>query len=692
MSEPTRDLSVRDIVPQDERYGGLFQPLRIGPKVAANRFWSAPYATGWRMDQIDREAAHRRVRAEGGWAVVNTGEVAFDPHSRNAWLDGLELMGDDDARALVQIVEAVHAHHALAAIELVHLGAAADPKQDRLPALAPSQMQGNGLFFSQAIPRTMDADDIRRVQADWITAARRARDAGFDIVNIHAAHGYLPVQFLTTYHNRRTDGYGGPLADRARFLREILEGVRREIGDDVAIAVRFAIEGHGHGALPADEALEVVRLLDHLVDVWDVAQGGLATTEYDLTPSRLFPEGFSLTWTRRMREATGKPVVGTGRFTDPDLMARAVASGDLDLIGAARPGIADPFLPRKIATGAHAQVRECIGANHCARSQARGQLACSQNPTTGEESRRGWHPERLPPRPEPEPSVLVIGAGPAGLECATTLARRGFSMVHLVDEHDEPGGHLRWFRRLPGLSPWGRLVEHREALLKEFPGAAFVPNTRMTAGDVLEYGAEVVVVATGAPWSRIGVSFVDNEPIPGADASLANVATPEQLLDGKALPGKRVVVYDCEGDLTGIAVAQWLQRKDHEVEIVTPHGQVAAQADQDNVGPALRAEVIAAGGTLSAATLLVQVGPGEVVLEGESGARRGVPADGVVLVIRRESDDMLYRRLLALDPAQLRANGIDEIHRVGDCAAPTNVADTIFDAHQVARKMGSKHQ
>ncbi|TDD82854.1 FAD-dependent oxidoreductase [Actinomadura rubrisoli] len=689
-SHPARDRSVRDIVPRDERYGRLFQQVRIGPKVAANRFWSSPYATGWRMDQIDREAAHRGVRAEGGWAVVNTGEVAFDPHSRNAWLDGLELSGENDARTLVGVVEAVHAYDALAAIELVHLGAAADPKQDRLPALAPSQMQGNGLFFSQAIPKTMDADDIRRVQADWITAARRARDVGFDIVNIHAAHGYLPVQFLTAYHNRRTDGYGGSLANRARFLREILEGVRREIGDDVAIAVRFAIEGHGNGALPADEALEVVRMLDHLVDVWDVAQGGLATTEYDLTPSRLFPEGFSLTWTRRMREATGKPVVGTGRFTDPDLMARAVASGDLDFIGAARPGIADPFLPRKLAAGVYAQVRECIGANHCARSQARGQLGCSQNPTTGEEARRGWHPERLPSPPEPEPSVLVIGAGPAGLEFATTLARRGFSLVHLVDEHDEPGGYLRWFRRLPGFAPWGRVIEHREALLKEFPGATFVPNTRMSVDDVLEYGAEVVVLATGAPWAKIGVSFVDNEPIPGADAALANVATPEQLLDGKALPGKRVVVYDCEGDLTGIALAQWLQQRDYTVEIVTPFGQVAGQADQDNVGPALRAEVIAAGGSLSAATLLVRVCPGHVVLEGEAGVRRSVPADGVVLVIRRESDDELYRELAAVDPARLRANGIGEIHRIGDCVAPASVADTVFDAHRVAREVGSK--
>ncbi|WP_051579853.1 NAD(P)-binding protein [Pseudonocardia acaciae] len=669
------------------RYRALFEPVKIGPKVAANRFWSAPYTAGWGMDQVALDAAHRGMRAEGGWAVVNTGEVAFDRHSRNAWLDGLELIDDADARRLTAVVEAIHAHDALAAIELVHLGAGADPKQDRLPALAPTQMQGNGLFFSQAIPKAMEIDDIRRVRRDWIEASRRARDVGFDVVNIHSAHGYLPVQFLTPYYNRRTDGYGGSLANRARFLREILEGVRDAVGHEVAVAVRYAVEGHGIGSLPVDEALEVVALLDHLVDVWDVAQGGMATTEHDLTPARLFPEGYSLTWTRRMREATGKPVVGSARFTDPDLMASAVAAGDLDFIGAARPGIADPFLPRKIAAGSFAQVRECIGLNHCARSQARGQLGCSQNPTAGEEQRRGWHPERLPGAPAEQPSVLVVGAGPAGLELATTLARRGFEAVHLVDAASEPGGHLRWLRGLPGFFSYGRVVEHREALLREFAGATFVPRTRLDADGVLDYGAEVVVIATGAPWATTGFSFVDNEPIPGADASLPNVATPEQLLlEGKALPGSTTVVYDCEGDLTGIATAQWLREQGRSVEIVTPFGEVASLAAQDNLGPVLRAEVLAAGGTLTPATLLVEVRPGTVVVENEAGLRRSLPADGVVLVTRRASDDTLYSTLAE---RELAAHGIRELHRIGDCVAPASLADAIFDAHRLARELGA---
>ena len=683
--------SATDQIPaRDRRYDVLFEPVTIGPKTTRNRFWAAAYATGWRMDQIEYEVAHRAMRAEGGWSVVNAGEIVFDRHARNAWLDGLELLDDADGKKLSRIADAVHAHGALAAAELAHLGAGADPKIDRLPPLAPSQMQGDGLFFSKAIPKTMDLDDIHRVQRDWIAAARRARDAGFDIVNIHAAHGYLPIQFLTPYHNRRTDGYGGSLANRARFLRELLEGVREAVGADVAIAVRYAIEGHGVSSLPVDTALEVAGMLDHLVDVWDLALGSLATADRDLTPSRLYPEGYALEWVRRMKEVTAKPVVGSARFTDPDLMASVIASGDLDFIGAARPGIADPFLPRKIEAGQFARVRECIGSNHCARSSGGGHLSCSQNPTTGEESRRGWHPERLPAPPTEAPSVLIVGAGPAGLEAATTLIRRGFDMVHVVDSAPEPGGHMRWFRRLPGFMPWGRVIEHREALLGEYKGATFIANTRLSRDDVLEYEAEVVIVATGAPWATVGVSWLDNEPIPGADASLPNVATPEQLLlEGKELPGSTTVIYDCEGDLTGIAMAQWLQKQGRQVQVVTPFADVAGAGNQDNVGPVLRGEVIAAGGTLTPATVLLEITAEGAVLAGEGDVVSTVPADGVVLVIRRQSDDDLYQQLVAVGTEGLAEAGIRELHRVGDCVAPASLADVIFDGHRVARDLAA---
>ena len=675
---------------RDRRHDVLYEPVVIGPKTARNRFWSTAYATGWRMDQVELEVAHRGMRAEGGWGVVIVGEVVFDDHARNPWLEGLELMTNDDVKKLSRIADAVHAHGSLAGAQLAHLGAGADPRIDRIPSLAPSQMQGDGLFFSKAIPKEMDLDDIRAVQQKWIAAARRARDAGFDIVEVHAAHGYLPTQFLTPYHNRRTDGYGGSLANRARFLREVLEGVREAVGSEVVVSVRYPIEGRGVSSLPVDDALQVAAMLDHLVDVWDLAIGSLATADHDLTPSRLYPEGYALQWHRRMREVTQKSVVGTARLTDPDLMASVIASGDLDFIGGARPGIADPFLPRKIEAGQFARVRECIGSNHCARSSALGHMGCSQNPTTGEEARRGWHPEDLPPRPTEAPSVLVVGAGPSGLEAATTLTRRGFDMVHVVDAAPEVGGHMRWFRKLPGFTPWGRVIEHREALLREYPGATFVANTRLTCDDVLAYGAEVVIVATGAPWARTGVSWLDNEPIPGADASLPNVATPEQLmLEGKKLPGTTTVIYDCEGDVTAIALAQALQAQGRQVQIVTPFADVAGAGNQDNVGPVLRGEVIAAGGTLTPATVLLEVTADGAVLAGEGDVVSTVPADGVVLVIRRESDDALYQQLLALGSERLAEAGIREVHRVGDCVAPASLADAIFAGHRIARDLGA---
>ncbi len=308
----------------------------------------------------------------------------------------------------------------------------------------------------------------------------RARDCGFDIVYVYGAHSYLPMQFLSGFYNKRTDAYGGSLEHRARFWLETLERVREAVGDDCAVVTRIAVDALGPAGIHVDEALAFVKLADDLVDLWDVNVGSIALWSKDSGTSRYFAEGYQFEWTGRIREATAKPIVGVARLTNPDLMASIVRSGTFDLIGGARPSIADPFLPQKIAEGRTDEIRECTGSNVCImKVDGHGHLGCIQNPTAGEEHRRGWHPERFERAANADRGVLVVGAGPAGMECAVTLGKRGFEAVHLVEAESEIGGRMRWVRRLPTLGDWGRIVDWRQIQLDKLPNVAVVTGSRL---------------------------------------------------------------------------------------------------------------------------------------------------------------------------------------------------------------------
>ena len=248
-----------------------------------------------------------------------------------------------------------------------------------------------------------------------MTAAIRSRDAGFDIVYVYGGHSYLLGQMLSPFYNQRDDEYGGSLENRARMWIETLAAVRDAVGSDCAIACRVAISAVGGAGIDLAEGLEFVRLADHLVDLWDVHIGSIEEWSKDSGPSRFFSEGWQLEWTGKVREATAKPIVGVGRLTSPDRMAEIIESGVWDLIGAARPNIADPWIPRKIDEGRLGDIRECIGCNMCiSKGDNRRHIGCTQNATAGEEHRRGWHPERFDRAANADSEVLVVGAGPGG--------------------------------------------------------------------------------------------------------------------------------------------------------------------------------------------------------------------------------------------------------------------------------------
>jgi dimethylamine/trimethylamine dehydrogenase len=496
------------------------------------------------------------------------------------------------------------------------------------------------------------------------------------------------------YYNRRTDEYGGSFENRARFWREVLEFVREAVGDDCAVGARFSIDTLSEddlGIKVEEDGIGFIQHVDHLVDIWDVQVGPPSHVDptEDVPPSRARPENYHKQWVEQIRPYTSKPIVGVGRFTNPDTMVQVIRSGQLDIIGAARPTIADPFLPKKIEEGRLDEIRECIGCNICLSRFVQGgsRLICTQNPTAGEEYRRGWHPERFPRARNADNDVLIVGAGPAGMECAIGLGKRGMRRVHLVDAAPELGGLMRWVPKLPGLGEWARVVNYRRIQIEKLKNVEFVSETRLDAREVLEYGAELVIVATGSSWATDGMNAWTRKPVPGADASLPHSLTPEQIiLEGKRPPYERVVVYDCDGYYMGASLAEKLASEGMQVTLVTPYS---------TAGPYLEFTAEAVFVHRRLGELRVNVVTGHVLTQIEPSLVRAQPLFGgdevswdshsVVLVTHRVSDG-LYGELNA-DREHLAGHGITRLFRIGDCVEPRLIADAIFDGHRLSREI-----
>ena len=669
---------------RDPRHDVLFEPVPIGPKTLRNRFYQVPHCTGFGVHKPFSQAGHRGVKAEGGWAAVCTefAPVAFD--SDEAPYVPSQIVDDDDAACLAVVVESIHAQGSLAGIELAHGGGQASTQGSRWTPVAPSQISSDYVTFQ--VPKAMEVSDIRRVQGDFGRAAERAVAIGFDIVYAYGGTGYLPTQFLSPAFNKRTDRYGGPLVNRARFWLETIERVREGVDGRAAVAVRIGVS-HVPG-LELDDVLEFVRLADDFVDLWDVNIGTLTSWSHDSGPSRFFPEGHQVEITGRVREATAKPIAGVSRLTNPDRMAEIVRSGVWDLIGGARPSIADPFLPAKIEEGRYDEIRECIGCNICiVKGDEWHHLGCTQNATAGEEYRRGWHPERFHRAENADRDVLIVGTGPAGMECAIVLGKRGMKRVHVVEAEREIGGLLRWVPRLPGLGEWGRLLNWRAIQLEKLRNVEVITGARLGAADVLEYGAEVVVLATGSTWASDGTSWVTREPLPGANATLPYVLTPEQvMLAGERPTGGTVAVYDCEGYFTGAGIAELLATEGLTVELVTPLPVVAPLCDMTLEGPLLRAQLASLGVTVHTETRVVGVSRDGLSCLDPTERAFELAVDATVLVTQRISDDRLYLELMAGS-----LGDVESLHRTGDCVAPRLIADAIFDGHRLAREIDSPH-
>lgn len=656
-------------MPRDPRFDALFEPIRIGPVVAPNRFYQVPHCTGMGYRRPQSVASLREVKAEGGWGTVCTEYASIHPSSDDEPYPSHSLWDDSDIEWHSLMVDKVHAHGALAGAELWHGGAASANHYSRETPLGPLSMPAGVDDPVQTM--AMDKTDIREFKHWHVEAARRAQRAGFDIVYVYAAHWYLIRQFLMP-SNQRGDEYGGSLENRARLLKELIIETKEAIGDTCAVAVRFsASDGGPDDDQETAEPRAMLELLSDLPDLWDIT---VHDYSWEMGTSRFVPEAgleATMSW---VKSITDKPVVSVGRFTSPETMLRLVRQGTVDLIGAARPSIADPFLPNKIAEGRDDEIRECIGCNICYTGDQTGTpIRCTQNPTMGEEWRKGWHPEYIPPKGS-DARILIVGGGPAGLEAATSLGKRGYE-VTLTEATRQLGGRVTLESALPGLAAWARVRDWRLNQIDKLSNVEYYLESLVDAEQVLEFGPDKVLVATGAKWRRDGVGRWHETPIPGWDSD--SVITPDDVMGG-LVPSGPVVVYDDEHYYIGGVVAEALRRLDLEVTLVTPANEVSTWTRHTEEQHRIQARILNLGISLETGTSVVAVDDGAAVLESiYTGDQQRVEAGSVVMVTSRSPVDDLYHAL---------AGGFD-VKRIGDCLAPGTIATAVYSGHRAAREM-----
>jgi dimethylamine/trimethylamine dehydrogenase len=672
-------------MPRNPRYDILFEPVKIGPVTAKNRFYQVPHCSGMGNRLPQNLAAMRRVKAEGGWGVVCTEYCSIHPSADDSPFAYASLWDDDDIRQQILMTEAVHEYGALAGVELWHGGHHAVNRVSRVPILSPS-----GLPLHYVHPqhsKSMDRTDIRNLRRWQVDATKRALQAGFDIVYVYAGHGYLPMQFVSRQFNQRSDEYGGPIENRARLLREMIEETLEAAAGKAAVAVRFSVEELiGPDGITHDgDGRAVVELLAELPDLWDV---NISYVENDSWSARFSEEGFQEKFIKFVKTVTTKPVVGVGRFTSPDAMAKQVKSGVLDLIGAARPSIADPFIPRKIEEGREDEIRECIGCNICRANNNEGApIRCTQNPTMGEEWRRGWHPERMNPKRHDDP-VLIVGAGPSGLECALALGRRGHRVL-LADRAREPGGRLNRESVLPGLSTYGRVRDWRLGRLREMTNVEIYPESDLAPDDVLGFEVPHIVLATGARWRRDGIGHSTHHPVPGHDR--ARIFTPDDLMDGKlpaGTPDRPIAIYDDDQYYMAGVLAELLAKAGNSVVMVTPGLEISAWCRLTDEQFRVHQRLDSLGVRFVLSRKLVSIGADHLrVSDTYTGKEQEIGCGDVLLATGRAPQAGLFD-VLSADDTKLKQAGIKTLARIGDCLVPGAVVHAVYSGHRFAREFG----
>ncbi len=667
---------------RDPRFDVLFEPVRIGPVVARNRFFQVPHCNGMGYRDVSSHAAMRAMKAEGGWAVVCTEQCEFHYTSDLTPYIEARLWDDADIPALALMAQRVHEHGALAGLELSNSGLNSPNHSSRVAPLGPSHLPVAWYDHDPVQARAMTKRDIANFRRWHRQGVNRAITAGFDLVYVYAAHALGCLHhFLSRQFNQRTDCYGGSIENRMRLLREVLEDSCEEADGKAAIGCRITADDlYGDEGVTRGEIEEVLGALGEIPDLWDFALGDW---EVDSVTSRFGEEGHQEPHVRGFREFTSKPVVGVGRFTSPETMLRMVREGVIDFIGAARPSIADPYLPTKIEQGRMDDIRECIGCNICVSGDfTMSPIRCTQNPSMGEEWRRGWHPEVMRPR-HADQRVLVAGAGPAGLEAAMSLGRRGYQ-VTVLEATRVLGGRVASEARLPGLAAWIRVIDYRLGQIDKLANVEIYRESPVEAEDVLEFGFDHVAVATGSEWRRDGAGRWHTHPISFGGLP---VFTPDDLMAGKRPDAKRVAVFDDDHYYMGGVLGELLRREGYEVVLITSEPIVSRWTLNTLEQRNIQVQLMELGVELRCSTSVEGGDSGGLHLECTWTEKPSFLEVGAVVAVTAR----LPREALLLDlnsrHKEWPDQGLQSVRAIGDALAPATIASAVWEGRRFAEEL-----
>ena len=466
--------------------------------------------------------------------------------------------------------------------------------------------------------------------------------------------------------------YKRQLENRVRFIKELIEDTREIVDGKAAVATRFSV------GLNDSESYDAFALLADLPDLWD-----LTVPDYsvEMGNSRFIKEAALKDSVLKARQLTSKPVVSVGRLTSPDTMVQLLRENVQDLIGAARPSIADPFLPNKISTGNLEDIRECIGCNVCYAHDSLGvPIRCTQNPTMGEEWRNGWHPEKILTTKKRK-RVLVVGSGPAGLEASRVLGEMGHK-VALAEKSRELGGRIITEAKLPGLSEWIRVRDWRITQINKCQNIEVFPESFMTSESVLELGYENVVIATGARWAKDSIGRHSNCDFREADIGM--IISGDEVLEKPIKSKSKFVVYDDDHYYFGSVLALELKRQGHQVTLVCPAGRICSWGEFTDEQTRSNTEVIQAGIKVINNYKIEAVTNGIAELSCVfSGETKEIFCDFVIPITRKIPVMDLYDDLCS-KKQEFRDNGIEKIMKIGDAEAPSIIAAAVHSGYRSA--------
>ncbi len=655
-------------------YPNLLEPLAIGEVELRNRLVQTGHVTGMADDHLpgNQLREYYLERARGGVAMIISEALSIHPTSIFG-ADNIFIFDERVVPAMQKVTSALHAEGCRYIAQLWHCGTNTDGMKTERPVWGPSPIAG---ALNHEIAHEMTHAEIGEIIAAYAQCAEHARAGGADGVEIHMAHGYLPHQYMSPFSNKRDDRYGGSLENRMRFPLELLGAVREAIGPQALVGIRLSADEGVPGGLELADNVETARILSEtgLVSYFSISFGNYHNMELQTAPMGT-PAGHLTELAAKFRAALHVPILTVGRILTVELAEEVLASGHADLVGMARPLMADPRLLRKAVGDDAATQRLCIGCNHCQTRLWMGtHISCIYNPATGREGELGQ--ETITPAEQPR-SVVVVGAGPAGLEAARVAALRGHN-VSVYEREGEPGGQLRFAARLSSQPEIGGVLDFLGAEVERL-GVSVELGTEVTPATLGELAPEAIVLATGSHPRADGFSTyrADLNRIPGIET--ANALTPWQVLANEEDVGEKALVVDFEGHVQGMALAEHLLDIGVSVEIATPHPYLGLAVGGTRwIG--LTQRLATKGAVIHPNAMVVRADGRSVELANAYGGASTVieDVDAIVIVGDSVANDALSRALAATE------NDWDVIP-VGDCVAPRRLEMAVLEGHRAGR-------